>query len=251
MRIYVFTGPSLPPQTARQHWGVPTYLPPVAQGDLYEVARRRPWGIGIIDGYFERIPAVWHKEILWALNKGIHVYGSASMGALRAAELASFGMVGVGEIFESYLSKEIEDDDEVTLAHAPAGRNYQPVSEAMVNIRHTLAKAVREGVLSMATANCLADIGKAFFYPYRSYEEILEEGARRQLPAAQLVLFGEWLPAKRVDQKRVDAMAMLDRMREDLRLCALRKKVNFIFSRTDLWNEAQREVSSVRRRKSK
>jgi len=251
MSVYVFTGPTLPPQTARRNWDVPTYLPPVAQGDLYRAARGKPWGIGIIDGYFERTPAVWHKEILWALSRGIHVYGSASMGALRAAELAAFGMVGVGEIFQDYASQVIEDDDEVTLTHAPAGRNYQPASEAMINIRHTLAKAVQEGILSASTATCLTQIGKALFYPCRTYEEILEEGLRRQLPAAELQALRAWLPAGRVDQKRLDALAMLSRMREDMSLYPQRKKVDFCFARTDCWREAQRELAAVRRRKRK
>ena len=173
------------------------------------------------------------------------------MGALRAAELAAFGMVGVGDIFKDYASQVIEDDDEVTLAHAPAGRNYQPASEAMINIRHTIAKAVQEGILSAATAKCLAQIGKALFYPCRTYEEILEEGLRRQLPAAELQALRAWLPAGRVDRKRLDALAMLSRMREDMRLYPRRKKVDFCFAHTDCWREAQRELTAVRRRKRK
>lgn len=251
MRVYVFTGPTLPPQTAQQHWDVPIYLPPVAQGDLYEAARGKPWGIGIIDGYFESTPAVWHKEILWALSRGIHVYGSASMGALRAAELATFGMVGVGEIFRDYESQVIEDDDEVTLIHAPAGRNYQPASEAMINIRHTVAKAVQEGILSAETAKCLAQIGKALFYPFRTYEKVLAEGLRHQISPAELQALRAWLPSGRVDQKRLDAIAMLSTMREDMRLYPQRKKVDFCFARTDCWHEAQRELTTVRRRKRK
>ena len=62
----------------------------------------RPRAVGIIDGYFQQVPSVWHKEILWAMAQGVHVFGSASMGALRAAELAPFGMRGVGLIFEAY-----------------------------------------------------------------------------------------------------------------------------------------------------
>ena len=60
---------------------------PSAQGDVYRVAQERPSAIGIVDGYFEGVLSVWHKEILWAMAEGIHVFGSASMGALRAAEL--------------------------------------------------------------------------------------------------------------------------------------------------------------------
>src|SRR5437763_12688169 len=126
MTIYVFTGPTLSADEGRAELDA-VYLPPVSQGDLYRVARRSPQAIGIVDGYFERVPAVWHKEILWALTRGIHVYGSASMGALRAAELDVFGMVGVGEIFEAYRDGVLEDDDEVAVAHAYAEAGFRPV----------------------------------------------------------------------------------------------------------------------------
>src|SRR6185295_3890747 len=93
--VVLFTGPTLSPREACQRLEA-VCLPPAAQGDVYRASLRRPFAIGIIDGYFERVPAVWHKEILWAMSEGIHVFGSASMGALRAAELALFGMIGVG-----------------------------------------------------------------------------------------------------------------------------------------------------------
>jgi hypothetical protein len=63
----------------------------VAQGDVYRAALRAPRAIGIIDGYFERMPSVWHKEILWAMSRGIHVFGSASMGALELASACDSG----------------------------------------------------------------------------------------------------------------------------------------------------------------
>src|SRR3546814_18975365 len=104
--IAVFAGPSLrealPPGFK--------LLPPAKQGDVFGVARSRPLAIGLIDGYFEQAPAVWHKEILWALSQGIHVFGAASMGALRAAELQAYGMRGVGKIFARYHSKSTIDD---------------------------------------------------------------------------------------------------------------------------------------------
>lgn len=62
------------------------FLPPASQGDVYRAAVKRPAAIGIIDGRFHDTPAVWHKEILWALAQGIPVYGSASMGALRGGD---------------------------------------------------------------------------------------------------------------------------------------------------------------------
>ena len=94
------------------------------------------------------MPTVRHKEILWAMSRGIHVFGSASIGALRAAELAAFGMEGVGTIFELYRDGVLEDDDEVAIAHGPAEVGFVAGSEAMVNIRQTLQRAERDGVIS-------------------------------------------------------------------------------------------------------
>jgi hypothetical protein len=246
MTVYVFAGPSLPPEVAREHWAEPIYLPPVAQGDVYRIACRKPWGIGIIDGLFERVPSVWHKEILWALCRGIHVYGSASMGALRSAELVAFGMVGVGTIFEDYARAAIEDDDEVVRVHRGAPKNYEPTGEAMVNIRRTLEKAVEERIISRTTAERLAQIGKGFFYRQREYQKIVDEGLGQGLSAAELQRFQEWVPAGRVDQQRRDAIAMLTRMRKDLGAHPQSKRVSFSLEHTKYWDRVQRGARSRR-----
>ena len=83
---------------------------------------------------------------------GIAVFGASSMGALRAAELHEFGMVGVGQIFEMFRDGVLEDDDEVALQHGPEELNYLPVSEPLVNIRATLKHAFEEGVIENQTA---------------------------------------------------------------------------------------------------
>ena len=56
--------------------------------------------IVLIDGEFHGRPSVWQREILDAIAEGTEVHGASSMGALRAAELHSFGMVGHGRIFD-------------------------------------------------------------------------------------------------------------------------------------------------------
>lgn len=225
--IYVFTGPTLDARDARTRLEA-IYLPPVSQGDVYRVAQMGPWAIGIIDGYFERVPAVWHKEILWAMAQGIHVYGSASMGALRAAELAVFGMEGVGEIFAQYRDGVLEDDDEVAVIHGTAEHGYVAMSEAMVNIRATLAAAADAGVVAPPTAAALAGVAKQLFYPERAYPRLLRDGSDRGLPADELAALERWLPAGRVNQKRVDAERMLRAMREHRDRAPGPKHVTFV-----------------------
>src|SRR5262249_22679622 len=122
-RVFVFLGPTLPVGRARELLDA-VYLPPVQQGDVLRLLGRAPRVIGIVDGYFDTVPAVWHKEILLAMAEGVHVFGAASMGALRAAELHPFGMVGVGRVFECYRDGVLTADDEVAVAHGPGDTGY-------------------------------------------------------------------------------------------------------------------------------
>ena len=234
MKVCVFLGPTLAVEEARAVLDA-IYLPPVSQGDVYRAALERPGIIGIIDGFFDHVPAVWHKEILWAISQGIRVYGSASMGALRAAELVPFGMTGVGRIFSAYREGLLEDDDEVAVAHAAVQFGYRQTSEAMVNIRATLARAESEKVISSDTRLRLETIAKQLFYPERNYRALLQKANESRLPADEVYAFEQWLPRGRVDQKREDALSMLTAIREDLSQPFASRPVSFQLERTVYW----------------
>ncbi len=238
MSAYVFLGPTLTPRQARAELDA-IFLPPASQGDVYRVARKRPRAIGIVDGFFECVPAVWHKEILWAMAEGIHVFGSASMGALRAAELEPFGMEGVGEIFEAYRDGTLEDDDEVAVAHAPAERGFLATSVAMVDIRATLGSAERTGVIGSTTRRKLEGLAKELFYQDRSWEGILQPAAAEGAPRSELKAFADWLPGGFISQKREDALKMLAVMRQRLAKDPGRKQVRFTFQYTQVWDQAR------------
>lgn len=235
MKTFVFVGPTLSSEDAQKELEA-TYLPPAAQGDVLDAAREKPWAIGMIDGYFHRVPAVWHKEILWAMSKGIHVFGSASMGALRAAELAVFGMRGIGKIFEDFQSRRLEDDDEVALVHGQRKDGFRPGSEAMVNLRYTLDHAVHAGVLDAEGRAALIEIGKSLHYPERSYRRLLASAADRKIfsPAA-LETLAAWIPTNKIDQKRRDAVAMLRHMASMRQGHPEANAASFTFQRTDAW----------------
>jgi hypothetical protein len=249
--IFVFTGPTLKAEEGRALLDA-VYLPPVSQGDVYRAARERPWGIAIVDGYFGRVPAVWHKEILWALAEGIHVFGAASMGALRAAELAPFGMEGIGEVFAAFQNGELTDDDEVTIVHGPAASGYRALSEAMVNVRFTLKAAVEAGVVGEGTRRALLARAKSTFYPHRSWAGLLRETTEAsespetaetpEIP--EIATLRAWLPDGRVDQKRADARALLAHLASRRQSEPGPKRVSFRFQHTDAWEEARRQAGS-------
>lgn len=242
--VYIFTGPTIPPREAAALLNA-VYLPPVTQGDVLRVTGTNPVAIGIIDGYFEHVPSVWHKEVLWAMAQGIHVFGASSMGALRAAELAAFGMEGVGKIFEDFRCGRLEDDDEVAVVHGPGEVNYLCMSEAMVNIRYTLQSAVETGIVSPQTEEILVRIAKGLFYLERIYPRILQLASEQAVPAEELLAFRDWLPKGRVDQKREDAVSLLCAIREKLAGGLGRKQVAFSFAYTDVWDHLRSLVSDL------
>jgi hypothetical protein len=242
--IYVFIGPTLPAEEARRELEA-VFLPPAAQGDVYRAALQQPEALGLVDGYFDSVPSVWHKELLWAMSQGIHVFGSASMGALRAAELAPFGMQGVGAIFDAFQRGELDDDDAVALVHAPAEEGFRPLSEALVNIRATLASAEREGLLAAVERETLERLARELYYPERSYPALLTRAEREGLPREVVQRLRAWLPQGRIDQKRADALAMLRRMREHQAARPGPKEVPYVFAHTNAWETACRSAGRL------
>jgi hypothetical protein len=235
MTACLFVGPTLPAAEISRLADF-TCLPPAAMGDVYRATGSRPRAIGIIDGYFEGVPAVWHKEILWAMSQGIHVFGSASMGALRAAELHEFGMRGVGRIFEAYRAGELEDDDEVAVVHGPAEAGYVCLSEPMVNIRATLERAETCGIIDPPTHAALIDRAKDLFYQERTWHRLMED---RSVPHLR-----DWLPAGRIDRKLADALEMIAVMREFLAGDPGPMRPTFKFEWTDMWDIAIHSMST-------
>ena len=114
----VFLGPSLPRPEARSILAADC-RPPAGQGDVFRAALDGPPAIALMDGIFRDAPTVRHREILWALARGIPVFGASSMGALRAAELDRQGMIGTGLIYRWYRRYALLPDDAVAVTHGP------------------------------------------------------------------------------------------------------------------------------------
>jgi hypothetical protein len=243
MTAIVFTGPSLPQAEASARLAA-RVMPPARQGDIWRAVRaHRPVAIGLIDGLFFHEPAVWHREILWALAEGVHVFGAASMGALRAAELAPFGMRGVGKVFESFraglwpgFSEPFEDDDEVAVIHAPAELGHAPLSDAMVDLRDTLLAASADGVITEAEALALARQLKALPFGERSFPRLLAAAADCLDPATAGRLRA-WLPRGAVARKRLDALALIETLGQFLDNPPGPFTASFRFEQVQTWQD--------------
>jgi hypothetical protein len=243
-RGYVFLGPTLAAGRARAELDA-VCLPPVSEGDIYRLWGRRPRAIGIVDGYFERVPAVWHKEIMWIMERGVHVFGAASMGALRAVELDSFGMRGVGWVYQQFRDGMLDRDDEVAVKHGAAGEGYRALSEAMVNVRRTLQAAEHQGIISAATRDALSIAGTVLFYRDRIWPELLTPGRAAGADAAEIDALRQWLPAGRIDQQADDAVAMLREMGGFLATDPAPQQVNWTMANAARWESAKRRAGTM------
>jgi hypothetical protein len=209
MSIVVFAGPSLYGFAADELAGF-DLRPPAACGDLLAAALEKPSQIALIDGFFENAPSVWHKEILYALSLGVVVSGAASMGALRAAECADFGMVGVGMIYEEYRSGARSADADVAVTHAPAEMGFRPMTEALVDVEATLRALTAEGVIPAAESDLLGTAATALHFSRRSWSTILlamelSQGRRDELKHI--------LKTAKRSQKQADARQLLAALR--------------------------------------
>ena len=209
MKTLLFLGPTLRAAEAQARLPGVVVRPPAAAGDVLAAAGEGWDRIAVVDGYFERMAAIWHKELLWAMERGAAVYGAASMGAIRAAELAPHGMVGVGVICGWYRRGVVRDDAEVAVAHLPAERGYLPVTVALVNLRAALAVAVGRGVLGRAAAGLV--LGSAGSVVYRERDWAASAAAARGagVSAGAWRGFERFWQAEAPDRKAADARALL------------------------------------------
>jgi hypothetical protein len=144
------------------------------------------------------------------MESGVPVIGGASMGALRGAELHTLGMIGVGRIFEAYASGRIVGDDEVAVLHGPADMDWAPLTIPLVNVRATLLRAVRDGVVGVRTARRLRTRAAGIFYQDRTWRVLIEAAADAgDAPRELLDRFLAWTSAGYVDLKCSDALQCL------------------------------------------
>ncbi|MDX2758374.1 TfuA-like protein [Streptomyces europaeiscabiei] len=207
--IHLFIGPTLPRSEPLLTAPEVRPRPPVRHGDLFPESVPDGDTVVIIDGVYHQAPALRHKEIIAAMGRGVRVIGAASIGALRAAELAPHGMLGVGSIYTAYVRGEIEGDDEVAVGQAPDGEE-DGLTWPVVNLWNVLKMAAAAGVLSIERAAALLEALREVYYPQRTAAAV-RAVCRRHGEGE----FARWLEEHRAhdqhfgDLKRADALAAL------------------------------------------
>jgi hypothetical protein len=171
--IHVYCGPTITFADAASIIPGASIHPPVRHGDVLRLGAAAGDTVVIIDGTFFHAAAIRHKEILELIARGVTVAGAASMGALRAAELWRYGMIGIGGIFTQYVQGAIDADDEVAVTYDPG--DYRPLSEALANMRDVIIRAVRDGAIRQAEGATLMERARALHFAGRSWQALRNE----------------------------------------------------------------------------
>ncbi|OWV73973.1 toxin [Rhizobium sp. R339] len=236
----LFVGPSLGSDlaAARAASSSIDFRPPAACGDILKAVEDGATAIGLVDGYFGDLPSVWHKEILYALEQNVAVAGGASMGALRAAECAPFGMVGIGSIFEDYETGRLLDDEAVALVHAPQELGWLPLSVPWVDFEPTIDALYASGEITPGERKKLLLAGRFLHFSERTYAKAVDECHFARKPRRDHILAA--IRNNRVERKRNDARLVLEWLRRDEFLPVNR---DWRFAATSHWELLHAEVT--------
>ncbi|HYO05902.1 MAG TPA: TfuA-like protein, partial [Phototrophicaceae bacterium] len=169
----------------------------------------------IIDGYFLQDYPPTPIEVYNLLRKrGVRVFGSSSLGALRAVELKKFGMAGIGKIFELFSKGVIDSDDEVAVTFTGYA-GYK--SDALIDIRYNLFLASKNNIIDNDTKRIILRVSKDTYFPYRTYGDIMDE-SKRLFPSQrkQIDDFGEYLVKNKRSLKEKDAMELLKTIKREI-----------------------------------
>lgn len=202
-KIIIFTGPSISIKEASKILEA-EYRNPIKRGDILEAITESPDVIGIIDGVFHQQPAVSHREIMEALNKGIVIVGGSSMGALRASELDELGMIGIGYVYQQYKTGAVESDDDVAVILNP--QTHEQLSDSLISIDYNLKNARDAGIISNQELEKLLEVSKSIFYPKRTYEKVFKES---NLDEKVIESLKKYIQEHGYDVKRKDAIDVL------------------------------------------
>jgi hypothetical protein len=209
--VVIFVGPSLDIEKARNLLEA-DYRPPAKKGDLIRLMMsldNKETVVGLIDGYFLLdYPPTPIEVYQLIIRQNTLVIGASSIGALRAVELEKFGMIGVGKIFQLFKHGRLDADDEVavTFSHDL----YRLQSEAMIDIRYNLYLSLRKRIVDIETKKAITRVAKHIYFPFRTYQNIVDETIRRYPTLNDKVRrFETYIFNNRKSLKEMDALKLI------------------------------------------
>ncbi|WP_305984543.1 TfuA-like protein [Roseibium sp. MMSF_3544] len=238
MKVVLFIGPSLPEEIQLPD-GV-ELRPPAAAGDVFRAVRRGANLIALVDARFQDFQTVQHKEILYALEQGVHVWGAASMGALRAVECDTFGMLGFGKIYRDYRDGVLVDDHEVAVQHGPEELGYPALNEPLVNVRATLSAAENADRISSKEITDVLKVAAKIPYTKLTWPVLCDA-----VEPATLALRLREISEQKVDAKKSDAAELINALGDALTSGLSPFQPTFDLQRTHHWKALEARYSTA------
>lgn len=205
--IYVFGGPSLTliPKNVIEKLIV---LPPIKRDDLHPLIQlKRPAICLIVDGIFGANMSVTPTECRLLLENGWMLCGCSSMGALRAADLWSLGMIGIGYIYNLFRLGHLNSDAEVAVLYEQS--ENAPLQESTVSLVHLryLLKILRsKNQIDVALSNKMILKGQQIFWGERNWESLFTEWEKLSVTQQTLTELNSLKDNPRYHPKKTDAL---------------------------------------------
>ncbi len=215
---------------------------PAEQGDMLAAVLEGFSTILIVDGYFySRFPCTTF-EVMLALEQGLNVFGSSSIGALRAVELSRYGMEGAGKVFEYLRRREVKPYHVVAQTYDEDDR---PVTTPLVQVTYFIECAVAAGVISTDTGRRCHAVVEAMHFTELSTGNVFRSLENRDdLPDGTVRSLRDYLEENQAafDIKKQDALRLLSEFRERIRLRPAR------YTAALMRDERHRQCALVRER---
>jgi hypothetical protein len=189
-RRFAFVGPTVAPSDPIRSLPGVEFRPPARHGSLYRESLTSADRVLIVDGIYQQSAPIRHQEILAHIQTGVHVSGAASMGALRAAELSSYGMAGSGEVFYRVADGRISDDAEVAVVHAGAEDGFRPLGVAMISLQVACEELEQTGEVSARDAARVVELARSLHFTERSWSALAASAAPWGLSGAVAAVSG-------------------------------------------------------------
>ena len=172
--IVVYLGPSANASLVKTLLPGAVLRPPARRGDLYRDRFLFYSVFIIIDGVFFQDYGLPLREIIDVIEDGAIVYGGASLGALRAAELWPIGMRGSGTIFRLYRRGVLVSDDEVAVSF-DSTTCHPSLSVALIDIRWALHRALKAGKINKRFSETVIQYAASLYFMDRTWAAICKD----------------------------------------------------------------------------
>ncbi|MCX9073781.1 MAG: TfuA-like protein, partial [Candidatus Methanoperedens sp.] len=127
--------------------------------------------------------------------------------------LDSYGMIGVGRIYEMYRNGVIDSDDEVAVTFD--AETMKPLSIPLLNVRVTVKALVDLGILNNDESAGIIGITRKIFYPDRNFQNILNECMEKGVISREKKeILADSFRKYYIDAKREDAVLVLEKIKE-------------------------------------